>query len=419
MPCARAYSLRSNASYFDHGRLRTQAEALRIHRRLVQSVPSPLRPQFLSPINYGSSQEAEGLPQALRRSTGGTSIHGQRFSTKQIGKFEAVSDMGDMNPVTASSRESWESSLPDELVFDPRRIGKEQLLKLSEISGLVSGLHIAGEWLLVALAIGFCRHFWNPILYLVTISFIGARQHALLIMMHDGAHYRLFRNHRVNDWISEVFLAWPNFVMMCSYRHNHFAHHRYLNTDRDPDWTRKREDPKWLFPKSWADLGQLLAGEFLGAGAIYNIRLSRSLSVQDTSLAASFTIGRLVFTALGLSVIVYYGFFEQLMLYWIVPFATWLMLVLRVRSIAEHFAIAHQAGRCSNTRTTLPSVFSRTFVAPKNVNFHLEHHLYPSVPFFRLPVLHKLLMGDAEFLSSVHLTRGYVGVIRECHASPE
>ena len=53
----------------------------------------------------------------------------------------------------------------------------------------------------------------------------------------------------MNDWVSEVLLAWPVMATVRSYRRNHFAHHRYLNTPDDPDWARKRDDPEWAFPQ--------------------------------------------------------------------------------------------------------------------------------------------------------------------------
>jgi len=59
-------------------------------------------------------------------------------------------------------------------------------------------------------------------------------------------------------------------------------------------------------------------------------------------------------------------------------------------------------------------VLEHLFVAPKNVNYHIEHHFYPSVPFYRLPELHRVLMSKAEFKDSVHVTRSYFGVLREC-----
>ena len=85
-------------------------------------------------------------------------------------------------------------------------------------------------------------------MYLLTVAFIGARQHALLILMHDGVHYRLFRDRRLNDWTAEIILAWPNLISARAYRRNHFAHHRYLNTAQDPDWARRQGDLSWVFP---------------------------------------------------------------------------------------------------------------------------------------------------------------------------
>jgi hypothetical protein len=32
--------------------------------------------------------------------------------------------------------------------------------------------------------------FWHSVLYVIAVVFIGARQHALIIMGHDASHYR-------------------------------------------------------------------------------------------------------------------------------------------------------------------------------------------------------------------------------------
>ena len=64
---------------------------------------------------------------------------------------------------------------------------------------------------------------------------------------------------------------------------------------------------------------------------------------------------------------------------------------LRIRSFAEHACTERSADPFRNTRTTHASLLARLTVAPLNVNFHLEHHLLVSVPWFRLPTLHRLL----------------------------
>src|ERR1700686_3318166 len=127
----------------------------------------------------------------------------------------------------------------------PVKLSKEELADLSRINPFLSWLHIGAELGAIAAAIYLCERFWSPLLYLLAIAIIGARQHALLILMHDGVHYRLFRNRWLNDWVTEILLAWPNLISARAYRRNHFAHHLYLNTDKDPDWARKRENPDW------------------------------------------------------------------------------------------------------------------------------------------------------------------------------
>jgi fatty acid desaturase len=98
----------------------------------------------------------------------------------------------------------------------------------------------------------------------------------------------------------------------------------------------------------------------------------------------------------------------------VVPFVTWLQLFLRIRSVAEHFAIAGRHDLYAETRTVLPTWFERIFVAPEGIHYHLEHHLYPSVPSYRLGELHRALLAVPEFRRSAQVTRGYWRVALEC-----
>jgi len=127
----------------------------------------------------------------------------------------------------------------------------------------------------------------------------------------------------------------------------------------------------------------------------------------------SYAVARMFYYLLVLSAVTYFRLWPMFLLLWVVPILTWLKMVMRVRSIAEHFAIENDHAY-TQSRTTLPSLLELVFVAPRNVNFHLEHHLYPSVPFFRLSQLHTLLMQDALFRSKAHVTSTYWGVLREC-----
>ena len=84
------------------------------------------------------------------------------------------------------------SDRPDDYINgSPLRLPPDVLHQLSQLSPGRSALHIAVEWLAIALAIAVCQVAWSWPLYVVAVAFIGARQHALAILMHEGAHYRL------------------------------------------------------------------------------------------------------------------------------------------------------------------------------------------------------------------------------------
>ncbi len=301
----------------------------------------------------------------------------------------------------------------------PIKLTKQQLHALSQVNPLISMYHILVEWSAVVLAVILCQHFWNPLLYAATVAFIGARQHALLILMHDGAHYRLFRNRRLNDGVSELLLAWPHLVAMRSYRQHHLAHHNYVNTAKDPDWLRKHDNPEWHFPQSAKSLLRIFLRDLSGLGVINQIRLASSLSSAERAPSKALKRVRLAFYLTAVTTIVCVGGGSVVLLYWVAPFVTWLILIMRIRSIAEHFAIEGESTAYGQTRTTHVGLLARLFVAPKNVNYHIEHHFFPSVPFFRLPQLHALLMSKEEFAGAAHITHSYWRLILECRCRPE
>ncbi len=65
-------------------------------------------------------------------------------------------------------------------------------------------------------------------------------------------------------------------------------------------------------------------------------------------------------------------------------------------------------------RSVLAPLWELWLIAPWGLNYHLEHHLYPSVPCFRLGELHALLMTREPFPQLAHVTHGYFsGLFRD------
>jgi fatty acid desaturase len=301
----------------------------------------------------------------------------------------------------------------------PERLAGEVLRALSHVSVARTWLHICLEAVGVAAAIAGAEwlHRWYG--YAAAMVWIGARQHALFILMHEGTHYRVARNRWWNDFLTEVFFGGPVFVSMRDYRTSHFEHHRYVNTGDDPDWVAKQTED-WAFPKPGEKLASLLLQDLLLLRVkeqIVGLVMSLNQPPKSWREVWNYHLWRWLYYAVALGTIVFFGWERQFIVYWLLPYFTWLKLILRWRSIAEHFGIENDSAY-THTRTTYPRWWERLLITPKNANFHLDHHLYPSVPFFKLPQLHAELMKIPNFAQTAHVTVSYWGVLRECLQAP-
>ena len=80
--------------------------------------------------------------------------------------------------------------------------------------------------------------------------------------------------------------------------------------------------------------------------------------------------------------------------------------------VFDHFTtVPDPTDEMKNTRTTTARWWERLLIAPNCVNFHLEHHLLPTVPYFRLPALGRALAARGAMPSTSTAT-GYVAVLR-------
>jgi fatty acid desaturase len=73
---------------------------------------------------------------------------------------------------------------------------------------------------------------------------------------------------------------------------------------------------------------------------------------------------------------------------WVLPLVTVVQAILRLRAIAEHGATTDFSSPLTAARTNLAPAWLRWLIFPHHVNYHVEHHLYASVPHYNLPRLH-------------------------------
>ena len=100
------------------------------------------------------------------------------------------------------------------------------------------------------------------------------------------------------------------------------------------------------------------------------------------------------------------------LLMWLLPMATWLPLVSRIRNIAEHAMVGKdQSDPLRQARTTHAGWMERALVAPYWVNYHLEHHLFTQVPCWNLSRAHALLRAHGT-AQRMEIQPGYAAVLR-------
>jgi fatty acid desaturase len=85
----------------------------------------------------------------------------------------------------------------------------------------------------------------------------------------------------------------------------------------------------------------------------------------------------------------------------------------RLRQIAEHAAVPDRLDPDPrrNTRTVMGGAIARLLVCPHRINYHLEHHLLPSVPIYRLRAMHALLQANGSYRDVPPFT-GYRALFR-------
>jgi fatty acid desaturase len=304
--------------------------------------------------------------------------------------------------------------------FIPERLPPENIRELSRLQPARAVVATAVQWAAITGAVALCATFWHPVLYVLTVLVIGSRQHALLILGHDASHFRTLTVRWQNDFFANIFMMWPTFASVEGFRKFHGTHHQYTNLPNDGNrhiWYTHDAGgelaPDWQFPKTRIDLLWILlrrAAFFTGLFWIVRGLVGSTLIASPCWIHAA----RFCFYATGAAAFTYFGAWYGLLLYWLVPFCTWHIAAQYIRLICEHSAVESDEKEYSITRTTIPTWLESIFILPCNVGFHIEHHWYPSVPFYNLPQLHKALMARRGFRENAVVKRSVFASLGEC-----
>ncbi|MBV1904754.1 MAG: fatty acid desaturase family protein [Pseudomonadales bacterium] len=302
---------------------------------------------------------------------------------------------------------------------------REEILHFRVLSEWRSSLMILHCWASIFTVWVICSVWTNPITVGLGILLIGTRQLGLDILNHDGAHFLLYKNKKVNDWVCEWLLNRPTFgASVVPYRKYHLEHHRFTQQEKDPDLHLSAPFPiskSSLRRKLWRDLsGQTgykqrkelflrVAGRLPDSAKGPESRLVLLLRLWNR-FGPNLVINLVFFTGFALT-----GHWYLYFVLWVLPVLTWYQLITRVRNIGEHGAVPDNADRLRNTRTTSVNWLERVFLAPYFVNYHLEHHLQVSCPCYSLKRMHEKLVGKG-LGAEMELKQGYLAVLKHATA---
>jgi fatty acid desaturase len=252
-------------------------------------------------------------------------------------------------------------------------------------------LIVAGWW--VAAATGWFE--------LPAVFVLGLVQVALFAPAHETMHQTAFASRRANAIVGWLTSA-PSLLNAQFYTAFHLAHHRHTQIPG--------LDPELLSPPP-ETLGSYLA-RVLG-WPFWRLRLTVVFDSWRGDLRAypyvtEAAAPAIIHSVRAMSLVMVGGAIGSALLFgWATPLLFWIgpqllgQPPLRAYLLAEHTGCAHDRDGLTNTRTTLTTWPVRLLMW--NMPFHAEHHLYPSIPFHRLPDAHAAIRARLGFLQ-----RGYV-----------
>jgi fatty acid desaturase len=342
-------------------------------------------------------------------------------------------------------------------------------------------------WSYLAIAGGALAWGWAVPVTLVAVIIMGASQHQLGGVIHEGTHYMLFANRRLSELASDWLAAFPIYTSTYAFRLHHLAHHQFVNDpERDPNFDQAKESGHWLdFPVAhveflWAVLRLLWLPNlvrYIAARAKYSaigvdtnpyadtvqrgskwtvrngimFAVGAPLIVVPMVAAKLWTAAAVTLFAMWAAVTVYYlvipegdfqkskidpvishrvtaigrmtwlaivyglltaaefvygvpawGFYGLL---WILPLFTTFPLFMILREWLQHGNA--DRGRLTNSRIFLVNPLMRYAVFPWGMDYHLPHHLFASVPHYKLKTLHDVLLRDPEYREKGVIVEGW------------
>jgi fatty acid desaturase len=236
---------------------------------------------------------------------------------------------------------------------------------------------------------------------------------ALFMLTHECTHDTPFKT----VWLNRAIGYFAGFWLLLPFRwfrYFHLAHHKWTNiAGKDPELGSAKPNDLvgWLWHVSglplWGRLCALL------------LRLMRNREapawLPARARAGAVREARLM-GLLYLMVIVAIPFAPVILWVWVVPVLLG-QPFLRLYLLAEHGDCPQVANMFENTRTTFTHRAIRWLAW--NMPYHAEHHVWPNVPFHKLPALHADMRAHLGQTADGYVTFNRAYLARRLQPNPD
>lgn len=232
------------------------------------------------------------------------------------------------------------------------------------------GIFLASLAAFVTCTVGYING-WSP--WWVTIPVNAAVTFVMFTVVHDASHYSISSVRWVNGLMGR--LAWlfvGPVVAFPSFGYIHIQHHRHSNDDdQDPD-TFASHGKWWQLPLRWS-----LVEYFYLRYYLPRARSRPVLEVVETLVMMALSIS-------GLVLAIVTGNFWILAVVFLIPQRIGLTILAWWFDWLPHHGL-EDTQRTNRYRATRNRVGAEWLFTPVllSQNYHLVHHLHPSVPFYR------------------------------------
>lgn len=264
----------------------------------------------------------------------------------------------------------------------------------------------------LSMAIGAANPVGWPVALGLAFFPILAAQRCFQTMVHDLSHLLFLPGRKANDAVGNLLVAGFIGMRIQNYWRVHAVHHTANGSADDPEFVDFAE------VKERGGLIPFIIGYALGWQAVSLIKKyyfqKPDSRAAGTGAAEGSRLVKLVGDTWHVAVchaVLLYLFAGvagtwYLYLLWLYVAVTWSPMLSKLRFLVEH------PSATDLTVSTRAPWWERLYFAPYNFNYHFEHHVWPSLPPYRLRRAHETLTADGYFdRHPEYLGRSYVGAL--------